>query len=463
VSAPTKRRHLSYYLSLPVLVAIVLFLVAHLASRQRAETLAKLADRVAHHEAHDATTALRQLAAMPRPPIDVLVSAAASPDQEIAKEAQLLVSGLLRRWSRQIDSARRVPAVTRQLAELAQSLANHQSTFSAADHAWLAATTRRILRLSNRLPVDDSPFVAMHCDAVLAAIAANESAAMALAGRGLRSAREPMVAAATRPAANRDGESSRTVLEPQLAAHVDARSPLANANPLRESTVSPPPDRATAATTTERSAFSVGAQPATSEAPGAQPDHRTPVEVYQPPWRGEWAHPVFRLLPAMPINGQSSEANQGTTHEQSPIITDKEFFASAPATLADEDARELLARWLVASGGEVFPLEEELTRRGFGRLSARLVRQLFSEDPAERLRLVDDVLTEPGVDARPWLILLADDAAADVRLLAVTIMATSADPVLIEKAWQVAINDRDPRIAGLAGRLRDRRDNAQRR
>jgi hypothetical protein len=44
----------------------------------------------------------------------------------------------------------------------------------------------------------------------------------------------------------------------------------------------------------------------------------------------------------------------------------------------------------------------------------------------------------------------------------VTIMAASNDP-LIEKAWQVAIRDRDPRIAGLAERLRERRGLGRRR
>jgi hypothetical protein len=104
-----------------------------------------------------------------------------------------------------------------------------------------------------------------------------------------------------------------------------------------------------------------------------------------------------------------------------------------------------------------------LTYRGFGRLSGRLVEQLFSDDVEDRLRLVDDVLTAPGIDARPWLVLLADDDEADVRLLALTIMATSDDPTLLDKAWQVALHDRDPRIAGLAERLRERRDTAQRR
>jgi hypothetical protein len=129
--------------------------------------------------------------------------------------------------------------------------------------------------------------------------------------------------------------------------------------------------------------------------------------------------------------------------------------------MAGVDSRELLRRWLSAEGSEVFPLEQELTRRGFGRLSERLVEQLFSADLEDRLALVDCVLTEPGVDPRPWLMLLSDDANADVRLLAVTIMATSNDAVLVEKAWQVSIRDRDSRIAALAGRLRERRTQRQ--
>jgi hypothetical protein len=36
-------------------------------------------------------------------------------------------------------------------------------------------------------------------------------------------------------------------------------------------------------------------------------------------------------------------------------------------------------------------------------------------------------------------------------------MATSNDAALVEKAWQVSIRDEDSRIAGLAGRLRERR------
>ena len=74
-----------------------------------------------------------------------------------------------------------------------------------------------------------------------------------------------------------------------------------------------------------------------------------------------------------------------------------------------------------------------------------------------------DLLAQPGVDARPWLVLLSDDEEADVRLAAVTVMATSNDPQLIEQAWQVVLHDRDPRIANLAPRLRARQSGRQQR
>jgi hypothetical protein len=42
-------------------------------------------------------------------------------------------------------------------------------------------------------------------------------------------------------------------------------------------------------------------------------------------------------------------------------------------------------------------------------------------------------------------------------------MATSHDAELLEAAWQAALHDRDPRVAGLADRLRQRRDSSRQR
>ncbi|MEO7404606.1 MAG: hypothetical protein ABIU95_13140 [Burkholderiales bacterium] len=127
---------------------------------------------------------------------------------------------------------------------------------------------------------------------------------------------------------------------------------------------------------------------------------------------------------------------------------------------ATNGTRQLLSRWLASKGEETQFVAHDLATRGFKRLPKRLVEQCLSNNVDDRLHLVDDVLKEPGVDARPWLILLSDDESAEVRLMVVTIMATSDDKTLVEKAWQVAIRDRDPRIADMASRLRERRGGA---
>jgi hypothetical protein len=126
--------------------------------------------------------------------------------------------------------------------------------------------------------------------------------------------------------------------------------------------------------------------------------------------------------------------------------------------LASIDSRELLKKWIALEKDEAQPIERELVRRGFGKLSKQLVRQFFSENPQDRMRLVDSVLAQPGGGSEAWLLLLAGDADPDVRLFAVTFMATSNNAALVEKAWQMVIRDHDPRVADLAGRLRERRE-----
>jgi hypothetical protein len=439
VFAPPKRRQLFYYLSLPFVVAIVFFMVARLAALQRAEVVAELAEQVAHHDTPEATAALRRLAAMPRPPVDILVTAATSADAQISHEAQLLVSGVLRRWQRRIEADRGLAGVARELAGLAEALDKHQAAFSVGDHEWLRKTVEKLIRLANQMPPPHSPLLASHCDAVLATVAAREQSVASLVNRDLTDAQPPTITKAAAPM------------------EVISEQPSTPVHSLRKFTPGSASPFASSADATDRNA---------DKSETAAPMKPAP-QIHSPVLPGAvnhsngspiWQHPGLDGSPAIPI-------------DQPPIDRDDARDEPFPATryangtggelvsrpLEAVTSRELLRRWLDADGSEVLPVESELTRRGFVRLSARLVEPLFSKNAEDRLRLVDDVLTQPGIDARPWLVLLADDQDADVRLLAVTIMATSEDAMLIEKAWHVSIRDRDPRIAGLAGRLRERR------
>ena len=146
-----------------------------------------------------------------------------------------------------------------------------------------------------------------------------------------------------------------------------------------------------------------------------------------------------------------------------PAVTSSTAKPIAVDPWARIDSRTLLGRWLEVGGIPKLQIARELERRGFGTLRADVVRLAISNETDGRIQLVHDLLDLPGTGTKAWLLFFADDANAEVRLAAVNVMATSNDAELLEKAWQVALHDHDPRIAGLADRLRDRRDNGHRR
>jgi hypothetical protein len=454
-----KRRRLSLAWSLPVVVAIMFFLVAKLAALQRADVIKELDKRVSHGSTDEATDAVRNLATIPRPPLALLVKAAASPNLDVAREAQQAIDEYLKFCQREVKAGRNTKLVARQLAVLAEALAIERHLFSVVDYPWVESTARKVLRQANRIPTKSTPLVAARCDEILAAVSAAKPQA---AGTALNSA--SLLGSVAVPA----GTDARQVLSGATGFADTGQDERLAALAARSWSDSP-----TAIIGAAAPSFPItlqtpvlGASPLSVDfgddaAAGLLPDGPSGS-----PWRAQWTHPILRSLPSGPLNAApgSRDAFDAGAHDSSAVRGGESWHIG----LADErfegvDSRKLLARWLVAEGSDVYPLEQELMERGFGRLSPRLARQLVSERVEDRLRLVDDVLTDPGIDARPWLLLLADDADGDVRLVAVTIMATSRDAELIEKAWQVAIRDRDPRIAGLAERLRERRGGARRR
>jgi hypothetical protein len=116
-----------------------------------------------------------------------------------------------------------------------------------------------------------------------------------------------------------------------------------------------------------------------------------------------------------------------------------------------------------SSAENVNHVQRQMAERGLGIVPPTLARRLLSKSPAERVQAVDALLETSGTAPGPWLMVMADDPAAEVRLAVVTLMATSKSPQLVEKAWQVALNDEDPRLADLAEWLQTQRNALRRR
>src|SRR6478609_6402468 len=171
VPPQSKRRRFSL-LTLPVVVVIGFLTVAQLTVWQRSDLIADLADCISHGETRDAIEAVHKLAAIPNPPVPVLVTAAAADEHETAGAAQVAIDRLLRRWQREVETKKRYSEIASELGELSKSLSATLPDFSDSDRAWLESTARKILRIADKFPPDKTPIVAVHCDAVLTAIGA---------------------------------------------------------------------------------------------------------------------------------------------------------------------------------------------------------------------------------------------------------------------------------------------------
>ena len=461
VSLRSKRR-LSLLL-LPTVIAAGLFATLQVGEQRQQARIVELSERAAHADARDAIAAVQELAAMVRPPVKALVKAATSEQREAASVAQASIDQLLRRWQRDVESNTRTRVITGQLKELAESLGEAHPKFARADHAWLVSMVRRILRVANGLPAGEALLVAMHCDAALSVIGPGDFREKPEALPGtivfddmLLPSRLSAAAVATAPVATVplvDGESGEDAGTPEEKAPATYAPPL-SAEPLAKAGEA-------GCDAVQDSTTMNELRPSTEQAvqlPDVAPDVLAPRKAIAP--RLANAPPIFSILPNAPSGGlsgidSSNRSDQGSAAERGVSNTD--------GPLASVATRELLKTWLQASPSEGETVSRELSRRGFGKLSTPLVQQYFSEDPQERTRVVQKALAQRNGGAEGWLLLLTTDSDADVRLFAVTFMATSNNAALMEKAWQIAIRDHDPRIADLASRLRQRRDGPIRR
>ncbi|MGD9632039.1 MAG: hypothetical protein AB7G28_15205 [Pirellulales bacterium] len=372
-----------------------------LARVEHSRLVSELSRRIATAPEEEATLALRQMTQLREPPIETIVVAATSPAREVARQAQDSIADLLQKWQHESKSSRGAARVAARLERLSLALDAEQTELSALDLAWLERTTERMLRIANQAPPEDALRFSERCESLL------------LAARGRYPRTRPEIV----PVANAMLQSapvglfappSRIALQSIVAA--DLPEVLDEDNP-----------------------------------PPARPQFSTETAPMPRPFEQPAAETLKKAAP-MPAAEPPSES---------------EGPADSWAAL---DSRQLLERWLVESGPPQRAIEAELQRRGFGRLRSDVVRlALSSSDRAARVQLVQDLPAIPGLGAKAWLMLLAEDPDAEVRQAAVTIMATSHDAELLDRAWNVALHDRDPRVARLAEQLRARRSSTRQR
>jgi hypothetical protein len=115
--------------------------------------------------------------------------------------------------------------------------------------------------------------------------------------------------------------------------------------------------------------------------------------------------------------------------------------------------QQLIAMSETASRFEASAALQLLRVRGYSEDLLRITRELQQLPAAERRESLDRAGTLPAAEARRLLRWFVTDADAEVRLHALTLLATTGDPHLAEIARERAVEDADPRVADLATKL----------
>ncbi len=127
-------------------------------------------------------------------------------------------------------------------------------------------------------------------------------------------------------------------------------------------------------------------------------------------------------------------------------------------TLKAADVLDLMRKLRSDSDSERAPARQELLRRGFSEVDLELARQLFSPDTEVRKQLALAVPRLASVDAARWLMWLAADPQPQVRLAAITTLATTGDPSLLDRVETMARKDSDERVQAVADQIAKQHD-----
>ena len=161
------------------------------------------------------------------------------------------------------------------------------------------------------------------------------------------------------------------------------------------------------------------------------------------------AEPKPTPLAARPL----AEAPTATPQSGIVDIPNPQTMAAQAEVLRSYSTGELFVRLQNAKFYEAGVIRSVLAERGMVEAEIDLRIRLNSPQSSDRLRFVDEVSSLPSNSARRTFLWLLEDESGDVRLRALTALATTRHPEVLRVARDLAVHDEDPRVANLASQL----------
>jgi hypothetical protein len=364
-------------------------------------------------------TVLKQVSSLGNPAIEALVVAAASERADIALAARRIIEERLAAWEIQAASNERA-SLAEPTAHLAAALAEHVDKFGPFGQQWATRLALDIVDLAADFSVEAAVPVLADCSTVLSAVPA--------LGPRMLTPQEPTL---------------RNESEGIVAALPEVRIPALPYEPLSQK---------------RKSITSVVTEPSIpNDSIGSSRTTEELLRSSELPKNSNW---VPQWLAKPDSAALESKLTENADQLPTPVVPGELVDVPSPEEqeeLAEElrplDTRELLAQLQEADPYRTAVIQDVLSERGITAEELAIAAKIFSTDSVERLTLIDDLKMLPARTARRWLRELLVDKDAEVRLKALTALATTNDPELRTIARDVAVRDTDRRVAELASQI----------
>jgi HEAT repeats len=167
------------------------------------------------------------------------------------------------------------------------------------------------------------------------------------------------------------------------------------------------------------------------------------------------ARPIYHAQSAEYVEANSAKGRRQT----GPGVAENALQSKdVPDALRSAGLLDLMRRLRADDSVERAMARQELVRRRFSEVDLELAKQLFSPDVEARKQLARELPRLSSVDEAQWLMWLAQDPQPEVRSLAISTLATTRDPALLDRLEALAGRDPDPQIKSLAEQIRKQHD-----
>ena len=378
---------------------------SEVAERQRGRMASALADRALAAQGASLRAVVSELERLGLPSVEPLAELATCQRPDVAAAAQQALGRMLTTWEVTATEQGDAKMFAVQAATLAAALDAHGDRFGAEGQRWANQLAQRLVTHSEQFPVAESWDVLASCDSLLSRPV-------------LPLPKQPVSASTTPASAAQPAPPTILPTVPPPAPQPAPTAPMAtNARPLAKLTVVPPQPTLSAAGPSSNSSGN-GLRP-----PLSPPEEVAPTAASVPP--------IGRVVDV-------------------PSPQEVRLQARAMRELSN---RTLVARAAEGAATAAPAAKKALRDRGFSDGMLELTRQLEALPPPERRAALQRASELPPSDARKVLRWFVTDADADVRLQALTMLATTGDPQLGELARERAVEDADPRVAAFASEL----------